>query len=132
MRSNIRSRRPGARISSTMNWSDGYIRAGAATSGIDRGYLLLRRLVYCLAMEVFPSLSGLALRLICLGLLMGSVAKGAEKPFGIDHRTPWTTSKIHGTPEPPPPYRTQRTFANLTFKNPLDIAFAPGNPRIFI
>lgn len=67
-----------------------------------------------------------------IAVLFAGHALGADKPFGIDHRIPWTTSRVHGTPEPPPPYRTQRAYANLTFKNPLDIAFAPGNSRIFV
>ncbi len=47
-------------------------------------------------------------------------------------RTPWTTSHVRGTPEPPPPFETQRVFPRLTFEKPLDIAFAPGSKRIFV
>ena len=49
-----------------------------------------------------------------------------------DTRVPWTSSKITGSPEPPPPYRTQRAYPKLTFRNPLDIAFAAGSRRIFV
>jgi putative heme-binding domain-containing protein len=52
--------------------------------------------------------------------------------FGISRRTPWTTSRIIGSPEPPPPYETRRVFPKITFHNPLDIAFAPGTNRIFV
>ncbi|HSZ59254.1 MAG TPA: PQQ-dependent sugar dehydrogenase [Tepidisphaeraceae bacterium] len=65
-------------------------------------------------------------------LLAQTAVAHADKPYGIDHRTPWTASHIHGTPEPPPPFRSQRAFPNLTFKNPLDIAFAPGGSRVFV
>jgi len=53
-------------------------------------------------------------------------------PFGIDRRVPWTTSHVTGTPEPPPPYRTERAFPNLTFKAPLEMVALPGTDRLFI
>src|SRR5262245_55061570 len=33
----------------------------------------------------------------------------------IPARVPWTTSRIVGSPEPPPPYRNERAFPNLQF-----------------
>jgi putative heme-binding domain-containing protein len=56
----------------------------------------------------------------------------AERPFGIPARTPWTASRLTGTPEPPPPYRVERAFRNLTFNNPLLITNAPGTDRLFV
>src|SRR5712692_3009546 len=53
-------------------------------------------------------------------------------PYGIEKRTPWTTSRITGSPEPPLPYRTERVFPKLTFKNPLLIRSAPGTERLFV
>jgi putative heme-binding domain-containing protein len=50
-----------------------------------------------------------------------------EKP-----RVPWTTSKIHGSPEPPPPYRLERVFPNLSFKKLTHMAAAPGTKRLFV
>lgn len=47
-------------------------------------------------------------------------------------RTPWTTSRIHGTPEPPLPYKTVRAFPRLKFKQPTLVAFAPGIDRMFV
>ena len=41
----------------------------------------------------------------------------AEQPYGIPKRVPWTTSRLTGTPEPPPPYRIERAFPKLHFKN---------------
>jgi hypothetical protein len=55
-----------------------------------------------------------------------------RKPFGLDKRVPWTTSKVVGSPEPPPPYKTQRAFPKLTFEEPLDLAYAPGTNRLFV
>jgi putative heme-binding domain-containing protein len=47
-------------------------------------------------------------------------------------RVPWTTSRVTGTPEPPPPYDVQRVYPKLSFKNPVDIAFASGTGRAFV
>jgi uncharacterized repeat protein (TIGR03806 family) len=55
-----------------------------------------------------------------------------RKPFGLDQRIPWTTSKVIGSPEPPPPYKTERVFANLKFDEPLDLTYAPGTTRLFV
>ena len=53
-------------------------------------------------------------------------------PFGLDKRIPWTTSKVIGSPEPPPSYKTERVFPKLTFEEPLDLAQAPGTNRMFV
>ena len=51
---------------------------------------------------------------------------------GIAERTPWTTSRVKGTPEPPLPYVTERAFPALTFTNSLDMTPMPGSNRIFV
>jgi putative heme-binding domain-containing protein len=61
-----------------------------------------------------------------------SCAAFGDQPFGLDQRTPWTSSHVHGSPEPPLPYRAMRAFPKLTFNKPLDIAFAEGVNRVFI
>src|SRR5437870_2702640 len=58
--------------------------------------------------------------------------KDAERPYGIPKRTPWTTSRLTGSPEPPPPYKIERAFPKLVFKNPLQLATAPGVNRFFV
>ena len=35
---------------------------------------------------------------------------------------PWTTSRVTGSPEPPHPFKIERAFPNLQFKNPLLMA----------
>ncbi|RFC41750.1 MAG: mono- and diheme variant protein [Verrucomicrobia bacterium] len=47
-------------------------------------------------------------------------------------RVPWTTSNIHGTPEPALPFVTERVFPELTFLNPLDVAVIPGTNRLVV
>jgi len=56
----------------------------------------------------------------------------ADEPFGIDVRVPWTSSHVHGSPEPPMPFRAQRAYPKLTFKSPLDVAFDANSHRVFI
>ncbi|MFN0195575.1 MAG: PQQ-dependent sugar dehydrogenase [Planctomycetaceae bacterium] len=83
-------------------------------------------------------------RALSLAVLIGaaSVAVGdeaakegdgdASKPFGLQKRMPWTTSRIVGSPEPPPPYTVERIYPALTFKNPVFIAQEPGTDRILV
>ena len=59
-------------------------------------------------------------------------SKATERPFGIPQRTPWTTSRIKGSPEPPPPYQTRRIFPALHFVEPVAIVAAPGMNRFFV
>lgn len=62
-----------------------------------------------------------------------SVAKEpSEKPYGIPRRVPWTTSKLVGSPEPPPPYRLRRVFSSLRFEQPVELTTATGSPRLFV
>jgi uncharacterized repeat protein (TIGR03806 family) len=55
-----------------------------------------------------------------------------RKPTGIKKRVPWTTSRVKGSPEPPAPYRVEPAFPKLKFFEPLDLAAAPGNDRLFV
>ena len=57
---------------------------------------------------------------------------GEEKPFGIHHRIPWTTSRLIGSPDPPLPYSVERTFANIKWDRPIFIAVEPGTERLFV
>src|SRR6058998_2453053 len=59
--------------------------------------------------------------------------QGVRKEFGLEKRVPWTTSKVIGSPEPPPPYRTEPAFPKLpAFEEPLDLTYAPGSNRLFV
>jgi putative heme-binding domain-containing protein len=62
----------------------------------------------------------------------GDEGRKGEGPHGIAARTPWTTSRITGSPDPPPPYRIERAFPKLTFVNPLLLTNAPGSNRFFV
>src|SRR5438270_1537982 len=59
--------------------------------------------------------------------------KSVRKEYGIDKRVPWTTSRVIGSPEPPPPYTTEPAFPKLPkFEEPLDLTYAPGTNRLFV
>ncbi|HEX4589604.1 MAG TPA: PQQ-dependent sugar dehydrogenase, partial [Gemmataceae bacterium] len=47
-------------------------------------------------------------------------------------RKPWTTSRIVGSPEPPPGYRTVNVFPKVRLQHPLLIARAAGLDRFFV
>ena len=59
-------------------------------------------------------------------LLADENAKSAPK------RIPWTTSRVQGTPEPPPPFRAKRVFPKINFRRPTVITSAPGTDRFFV
>ena len=44
----------------------------------------------------------------------------------------WTTSRVTGSPEPPPPYEAVVAFPNLTFKAVVLVTSAPGIDRLFV
>jgi uncharacterized repeat protein (TIGR03806 family) len=66
-------------------------------------------------------------------MLLGALSHAAEtKPFGIEKRIPWTTSRIIGSPEPPAPYITEPAFPKLQFDHAVDLVAAPGSDRLFV
>ena len=68
-----------------------------------------------------------------LALVAANVAaQPAEKPYGLDERTPWTTSRLRGSPEPPPEYRLTRAFPQISFKGPVFIAQDPLSDRLLV
>lgn len=76
------------------------------------------------------SLAGLGLVLAFFPKLSSQEAK--EKPFGIEKRTPWTTSKVQGSPEPPSPYRDVQVFPKVRFDSATDLALSPLGDRWFV
>ena len=51
---------------------------------------------------------------------------------GAGGARPWTTSRVVGSPDPPPPFKVVRAFPNLKFEHPLLMARAPGSNRLFV
>lgn len=75
---------------------------------------------------------------VCALLVAASAvaAPGAEptEPVGPGsaNRVPWTTSRVIGAPDRPPPYRTRRILADLPLERVLDARPEPGTGRLFI
>ena len=63
---------------------------------------------------------------------VGEEDSNQTRPYGIQQRTLWTTSRVVGSPEPPTPYRLERSFANLKFKEPVYLIAEPGGERLFL
>jgi uncharacterized repeat protein (TIGR03806 family) len=47
-------------------------------------------------------------------------------------RVPWTSSRIRGTPDPPPPFTVEPAFPHLRFEFPVVLIPAPGSDRLFV
>jgi putative heme-binding domain-containing protein len=73
------------------------------------------------------------LRLAALVLMVFAAAADVQSAdMTIPSRKPWTTSRVIGSPDPPPPYRAIDAFPNLRFTKPVHITHAPGNDRLFL
>src|SRR5882724_8739782 len=55
-----------------------------------------------------------------------------HEPFGLDHRIPWNTSRLIGSPDPPLPYTVEKTFTNINWERPIFITAEPGTDRLFV
>ena len=55
-----------------------------------------------------------------------------EETGGDKQRKPWTSSRILGYPDAPPPYQSERAFAKLGFKNPVLLTAAPFGKRMVV
>ncbi|HEY7310707.1 MAG TPA: PQQ-dependent sugar dehydrogenase [Gemmataceae bacterium] len=63
---------------------------------------------------------------------VGPPKKGAAKPYGIERRVALTTSRVAGSPEPPPPYRVKRVYPNLKLNFPVFVTHQPGSDRLLL
>jgi glucose/arabinose dehydrogenase len=61
---------------------------------------------------------------------LGPPKKNALKPFAIDKRVALTTSKVVGSPDPPPPYRIKKVYADLKINYPIAVIHQPGSDRL--
>jgi uncharacterized repeat protein (TIGR03806 family) len=52
--------------------------------------------------------------------------------FGIENRVPWNSSRVIGSPDPPPPFLVERAFPKLKFEQPLYLVLEPGSDRFFL
>jgi len=57
---------------------------------------------------------------------------GNSESFNPRERIQWTSSRMLGTPEPPPPYRLERVYPQLKFREPVAIVAEPGSQRMLV
>ncbi|MBM84075.1 MAG: hypothetical protein CMJ78_26275 [Planctomycetaceae bacterium] len=67
-----------------------------------------------------------------LAFLLASHAIADEAKDAASKRTPWTTSKVKGSPEPPLPFVTEQVFPNLKFNRCIDMCKLPGTNRLLV
>src|SRR5580693_6787893 len=83
----------------------------------------------------FPTILAIMLAAAFVARL-GSAADEGKKPGDAgptrSGRTPWTASRVVGTPDPPPPFKVVRAFPNLKFDHPLLIARYPEGNRFIV
>lgn len=82
-----------------------------------------------------PSVRHIASHLVA-AILLSSLfaaslsAENKDKPTAA--RKPWTTSRLHGSPEPPEPYKVVSSFPALKFNRPTSIEEVSGQNRLLI
>ncbi len=52
--------------------------------------------------------------------------------LSAQERVAWTSSRLHGSPEPPPKYHTVNAYPKLSFHQPTVLTSAPGTTRLFL
>jgi putative heme-binding domain-containing protein len=67
-----------------------------------------------------------------LGLSAAKPPEPTDADAAKSARTPWTTSRVTGSPDPPPPFQVVRAYPNLKFEHPLLIVRCPGTSRFVI
>ncbi|WP_165227392.1 PQQ-dependent sugar dehydrogenase [Aquisphaera insulae] len=79
-------------------------------------------------------LAGLRRFLVTLApaVVAGMAALQAADDGKAPARPAWTTSRVTGSPEPPPPFRLVRAFPSLKFDHPLLIVRMPGSDRMVV
>ena len=62
-----------------------------------------------------------------------SLGRAADTaPLKPGSKARWTTSKLVGSPDPPPPYRVEPAFPRLKFDSPVVVTAARGIDRLFV
>src|SRR5687767_5161958 len=69
---------------------------------------------------------------IVQGLMAAALCSMLSATGVAAERVPWTTSRIQGSPEPPPPFQVERAFSKLTFVAPIDVVPIPGTDRMVV
>lgn len=63
---------------------------------------------------------------------VGPSKETAARPFGIEKLEPLKTSRVVGSPEPPPPFRVVPTLPELTIDWPIQVVREPGTRNLIV
>ncbi|MCC7335689.1 MAG: PQQ-dependent sugar dehydrogenase [Pirellulaceae bacterium] len=55
-----------------------------------------------------------------------------QRPYGLESRTPWTASRVVGSPEPPLPFVAVKQFNDIAWERPLTITAEPGTNWLIV
>jgi uncharacterized repeat protein (TIGR03806 family) len=70
--------------------------------------------------------------LLAIHLAAFAQAASPTAPYGLNGRIPFTSGRVVGTPEPPPPYRLVRAWPKLTFSNPVHVVNDADSDRLLV
>ncbi|HEV3384509.1 MAG TPA: PQQ-dependent sugar dehydrogenase, partial [Gemmata sp.] len=73
-----------------------------------------------------------AFAIVILSIATAWHTSSADEPKAEPKRKPWTTSKITGSPDPPPKFKAVRVFPEVKFHHPLLVTRCPGTDRLFV
>jgi glucose/arabinose dehydrogenase len=65
-------------------------------------------------------------------LLEAGEGPASRRPYGIERWVPWDSSRLSGSPDPPPPYRARRAFPRLKFNQPLYLSSEPRTGDLLV
>src|SRR2546426_5681443 len=81
---------------------------------------------------VRASVIAVLILIACARMSLDVLYAADEQPFGIDHRIPWTTSRVVGSPDPPLPYTVEKTFTNVVWRAPIFVTPEPDTESLLI
>ena len=55
-----------------------------------------------------------------------------ERPYGLTAWTPWTSSRLLGSPDPPRPYIATKMFADIQWDRPIYVKAEPDGQHLFV
>jgi uncharacterized repeat protein (TIGR03806 family) len=74
---------------------------------------------------------GFLVALVAMFQLAGR-ALGENKKTALSPRPSWATSRVVGSPEPPPPYTVDPAFTHIAWKNPIFVIREPGDEWLVV
>jgi uncharacterized repeat protein (TIGR03806 family) len=68
----------------------------------------------------------------CVTVSLSILHAADEQPFGIERRIAWTTSRVIGSPDPPLPYKVEKTFTNIKWQAPIYVTPEPDTDYLLV